>query len=100
MLTGLKMDLAWIDKRITALTDADARTPIAGKVKSMFSLLDVMVKSVRKISAELRPGALDDLGLLPAMEWQSREWQSRTGIECHLHSTLGRRSSSISRSSN
>jgi signal transduction histidine kinase len=48
-----------------------------------------MVKSVRKISAELRPGALDDLGLLPAMEWQSREWQSRTGIECHLHSTLG-----------
>ena len=89
MLTGLKMDLAWIDKRIAALPDADARTPIAGKVKSMFSLLDVMVKSVRKISAELRPGALDDLGLLPAMEWQSREWQSRTGIECHLHSTLG-----------
>jgi signal transduction histidine kinase len=89
MLTGLKMDLSWIEKRIAALPDADTRTPIAGKVKSMFSLLDVMVKSVRKISAELRPGALDDLGLLPAMEWQSREWQSRTGIECHLHSTLG-----------
>lgn len=89
MLTGLKMDLAWIDKRVTALKDADARPPLAGKLRSMFGLLDEMMKSARKISAELRPAVLDDLGLAPAIAWLAREWQSRTGIECRLDSDLG-----------
>jgi two-component system sensor histidine kinase UhpB len=89
MLTGLKMDVAWLDKRINALPDAEARTPLSGKVQSMLGLLDHMVKTVRKISADLRPGVLDDLGLVPAIEWQAREWQARTGIECSFTTALG-----------
>jgi signal transduction histidine kinase len=58
-------------------------------MKSMSDLLDHLVKAVRKLSSDLRPGALDDLGLVPAMEWQAREWQSRTGIECTVVSNLG-----------
>jgi signal transduction histidine kinase len=88
MVTGLKMDVAWIDKRIAALPESESTAALSDKVHSMLGLLDEMVKSVRKIAAELRPGVLDDLGLVPAIEWQAREWEVRTGIECRLTSAL------------
>jgi len=89
MLTGLRMDTAWIEKRLETLNDPAARAPLGAKLTSMFALLDQMVKTVRRISAELRPGVLDDLGLVPALEWQAREWQERTGIDCAVSSELG-----------
>jgi PAS domain S-box-containing protein len=88
LLTGLKMDLAWIEKRLPAINEEAIRQPLSNKTTSMLGLLDQMVKTVRKISAELRPGVLDDLGLLPAMEWQARDWQVRTGIECIVDSNV------------
>jgi PAS domain S-box-containing protein len=88
ILTGLKMDLVWIEKRLPTVNDEAIRQPLTSKTKSMLGLLDQMVKTVRKISAELRPGVLDDLGLLPAMEWQARDWQIRTGIECAVVSDV------------
>ena len=91
MLTGLKMDLSWIGKRLPSIADEAIRQTFAGKAASMTELLDHMVKTVRKISAELRPGVLDDLGLVPALEWQARDWQARTGIECTVESNLGER---------
>jgi two-component system sensor histidine kinase UhpB len=88
MLTGLKMDLAWLEKRLPGIADPAVRQPLEGKARSMFDLLAEMVKTVRRISAELRPGILDDLGLVSAMEWQAREWEARTGIKCVVTSTL------------
>jgi signal transduction histidine kinase len=88
-ITGLRMDLSWMEKRLPAIPDAASREPLAAKARSMFELLDQMVKTVRKISAELRPGVLDDLGLVAALEWQARDWQARTGIECHVAASLG-----------
>jgi len=43
---------------------------------------------VRKIATELRPPVLDDLGLEAAIEWQIQEFEKRTGIVCHFHSSL------------
>jgi signal transduction histidine kinase len=40
------------------------------------------VQAVRRISSELRPKLLDDLGLSAALEWQAREFERRLGIEC------------------
>ncbi|MDB6023728.1 MAG: putative Hybrid sensor histidine kinase, partial [Pedosphaera sp.] len=51
--------------------------------------LDETAVLVRKLCTELRPGVLDDLGLVPAIEWQAREYQSRTGIVCDMQITLG-----------
>jgi len=85
----LRMDVAWIEKQVETLDDKTARPPLGSKLTSMFTLLDQMVKTVRRISAELRPGVLDDLGLVPALEWQAREWQERTGIECAVSSEPG-----------
>lgn len=84
MLTGLRMDAAWINKRVAACADAALREPLSERLASMIELLDDTVKTVRRIAAELRPGVLDDLGLPAALEWQAREWQARTGVECEL----------------
>ena len=78
-LTALKMDLSWLGKRLP-----QDQKPLSDKTQSMHSLIDTTIKTVKRISAELRPGILDDLGLVAAIEWQADEFQNRTGIICHL----------------
>ena len=78
-LTGLKMDISWINKRMSEQPE------MSEKLRSMLGLVDTTLRTVRKISTELRPGILDDLGLIPAIEWQCSECEKRNGIECHFH---------------
>ncbi len=75
-LTGLKMDASWIYKKFVA-----ADKPILDKLLSMIALIDDTVKTVRRIASDLRPGILDDLGLIPALEWQAQEFEKRTGVK-------------------
>ncbi len=79
-LTALKMDLAWLSSRLPENL-RDKRILIA-KTEAMTALIDKTIGTVQKISAELRPGLLDDLGLVAAIEWQCQEFQNRTGIKC------------------
>ena len=78
-LTGLKMDVAWIKDKLTAPSPA-----IVDKLKSMEALLDSTVAATRRISSDLRPMMLDDLGLVPAAEWLVQKFTERTGIPCEL----------------
>ena len=50
--------------------------------------IDKTIKTVRKIATELRPGILDNLGILAALEWQLNEFQKHTGIRCEWISSL------------
>ena len=54
----------------------------------MTKLIDEAIQSVRRISSELRPGILDDLGLIAAIEWQAKDFQDRSGIKCEFKSNL------------
>jgi signal transduction histidine kinase len=83
VLTGLKFDLS----RLVAKPPED-RAELIERVDTMLQLMDETIRSVRRIATELRPGVLDDLGLEAAIEWQSREFQERTGIRCRFVSTL------------
>lgn len=74
-LTALKMDAAWLRRHL-----AGDRQKLLDKVTSMSDLIDTTVHKVRKITQELRPGILDDLGLLPALEWQLQDFQKHTGL--------------------
>lgn len=80
-LTVLKLDLSWLQGQIPR-TQRQARN----KMKSMLLYVDETIERVRRIASELRPSILDDLGLLPAIEWQVEEFQKRTGIRCKLQS--------------
>ena len=46
--------------------------------------MDETIQSVRRISTELRPGILDDLGLVDAVEWAGEDFAARTGTKCRL----------------
>src|SRR4030042_1010900 len=79
-LTSLKIDLSWLPDRIRA-GEKDAGK-ILEKISAMSGLIDQTIQAVQKISAELRPGMLDDLGLFPAIEWLAMDFQNRTKIRC------------------
>lgn len=78
-LTGLKMDLTWLAKRLPGNQRA-----LAGKTKSMFKLIDDTIRSVKKIASGLRPEGLHELGLAAAIGWHARDFGKRTGIRCKL----------------
>ncbi|HQJ09793.1 MAG TPA: histidine kinase, partial [Deltaproteobacteria bacterium] len=77
ILTALKMDLFWVDRKVP-----EKNAEIHEKVHSMISHIDSTIKTVEHILLELRPGLLEDLGLTSAIEWQAEEFQRRTGIVC------------------
>ncbi|MBS1810055.1 MAG: response regulator [Acidobacteria bacterium] len=80
-LTGLKFDLSWLENRLKS-NEPDANRICQEKVHAMFELINSTIRLGRKIATELRPGILDDLGLVDALEWQAQEFQERTGISC------------------
>jgi signal transduction histidine kinase len=54
------------------------------KIKTLNNLVDNLVESVQKITSKLRPGILDELGLIAAIEWQTEEFKKLTGINCSV----------------
>ena len=78
-LTGLKLDVSWLSNRIK-----DGRLPERDKVDALRQHIDVAIASVRRISTELRPLILNDLGFGEAVAWQAGEFSKRTGITVSL----------------
>jgi PAS domain S-box-containing protein len=81
-LTALKMDIAWVARRLSE------PLPLRAKLAEMARDADDVIASIRRISAELRPGILDDLGLQAAIEWHAEEFAARTGIRCRVEAAL------------
>ncbi len=81
LLTVLKMDLSWLGKRLP-----EERILLLEKTKTMSKLVDKTIQTVRRVSTELRPGLLDNLGLTAAIEWHAEEFQNWTGITCKVTS--------------
>ncbi|HZY44161.1 MAG TPA: GAF domain-containing protein [Anaerolineae bacterium] len=79
-LTAMKFDLAWLTDRLVA-----EDVTLAQKAKAVTAQMDTMIKTVRRIATELRPGMLDDLGLGASIEWQARDFEKRTGITCDVN---------------
>jgi two-component system sensor histidine kinase UhpB len=77
-LTGLKMDVAWLQKHLD-----QQQLALLEKTEAMSDLIDVIVQAVRRIATELRPGILD-LSLVATIEWQLQEFQNRFGIHGKL----------------
>lgn len=82
LLTALKMDLNWLRERTAA-------GELAEKAAQMNAVLDRTVGSVRRISADLRPLMLDDLGLADAASWLVEDFTQRAGIPCGFEKPEG-----------
>jgi signal transduction histidine kinase len=80
-LTALKLDIAWVAHR--------SQGEVATKLAEMSRATDDIITAVRRISAELRPGILDSIGLRAALEWQADEIEKRTGIVVKVDARVG-----------
>lgn len=78
-LTGLKLDLSWLSKRLK-----EGRELPPDTMEEMRRQLDEAIAAVRRISTELRPLILDDLGFGEAVSWQAAEVAKRSGLEIRL----------------
>jgi PAS domain S-box-containing protein len=78
-LTGIRMELSWLGRRLSAKQDE-----LADKVGDVKGQIDQTIAAVRRISSELRPLVLDDLGFAAAAAWYVDQFTSRTGLSVTL----------------
>lgn len=78
-LTALKMDTIWVRENLGSDPRGAER-----KLGEMLAMLDASVAATRRIAADLRPLLLDDLGLIPAIQWLVQNFVQRTGMACEL----------------
>lgn len=76
-LTALKMDISLLPDRA-----AKDKNLLLEKLNSMTALIDSALGRMHDIVTGLRPVVLDKFGLVAAMEWQTSEFQKRSGIIC------------------
>lgn len=87
-LSSLRWDLEAIDETISELADQSELQELRKKLDAMMRLTETTINTVRRIASEMRPTALDDLGLMEAIEWQARQFQDRTGVIVQCDSPL------------
>jgi PAS domain S-box-containing protein len=87
-LTSWRWDLEEIRDDLSMPLDASQIVTVRNKIQGMIKLTETTLDTIRRLASELRPIALDELGLVEAIEWQARQFESRTGIavkyECSL----------------
>jgi signal transduction histidine kinase len=82
-LTSCKLDLSLLANKLPGNLPG-----LKDKAKALSAHIDTTIQTVRRIATELRPGILDHLGLIAALEWQANEFQTRTGIKCDVRTDL------------
>ncbi|MDO8358038.1 MAG: histidine kinase [Nitrospirota bacterium] len=81
-LTGLKFDLAWLNRKLPRAPACTDDGDLQHKVQTMSGSVDRLLNAVRATATALRPAMLDDLGLIPALESLATAFQDRTGAGC------------------
>ena len=77
ILTTLRIDSVWLKSRLKKKDNVAAQ-----RVSTMCDLIDKTIEEVRGLALRLRPGVLDNLGLVDALEWYTSDFERRTGITC------------------
>jgi two-component system, NarL family, sensor histidine kinase UhpB len=78
-LTCMSMDLAFLERQLPKGQGSEQAT---ARVAALAEMIKETVQTVRRISSELRPSILDDLGLAAGLEWLGRDFETRTGLRC------------------
>jgi signal transduction histidine kinase len=79
-LTALKLDLSSIRRSLVS----DGLSEQSAKIHEIERAVNRIIRTMRRISTELRPGILDELGVAVAIEWMATDFQNRTGIDCKV----------------
>jgi signal transduction histidine kinase len=83
-LTSLELGLSWL-AQVTP-----KQQPVQEKIRSLSALVTTLIRTVRRISDELRPGVLEELGLVKTLKSEAREFKEHTGIPCTFETNMGK----------
>ena len=81
-LTSLQLGLAWLTHAVTPTP------PVRAKLASMSALVRGTIRSVRHVAIRLRPGVLDELGLVKTLRSEARAFAEHTGVQCRFETNL------------
>jgi PAS domain S-box-containing protein len=79
ILTAMRMDAVWLGERLKEQDEQGT-----ARALTMCELIDKTIDEVRGLATRLRPGVLDDFGLIDALDWYSKDFAKRTGIACRF----------------
>jgi len=79
VLTVLKIHVSLLSNKLR-----DDQGDLKEKINTVLEFIDDTVEIVQRITSKLRPGILDELGLVPAIEWQTEEFKKITGLNYSL----------------
>lgn len=88
VLTSTKLDLMWLCDHARQPGNRPS-VSLVNKLQSLAGLIELAIAAVQRITTELKPPALEHLGLTAALEWEATKFQARTGIRCRVESRLG-----------
>jgi signal transduction histidine kinase len=84
-LTSLQLGLSWISRKLPS-----GHQPLQEKIRSLSATTTSLFRSVKNIARELRPGVLDELGLVNTLKSEAREFEGHTGIKCRFRTNMGK----------
>jgi signal transduction histidine kinase len=84
LLTGLQLDLVWLEERLEALAPSPQLGGLVDRAVAASELAERTIAEVQRIATELRPASLDRLGLGAALQHEARRFQERAGITCRV----------------
>jgi len=84
-LTSLQLGLSWMSRKLTP-----GQRPLQEKIKSLSATTTSLIRSVKNIASELRPGVLDELGLVKTLKSEARGFQGRTGMQCRFKTNIAK----------
>jgi PAS domain S-box-containing protein len=76
-LTNLNMDVMWLAESLSA-----SETAVQDRCRSMTTLVNGSIETIRDLSGRLRPAVLDEFGAIGAAKWLVRDFSTRSRIEC------------------
>lgn len=85
MLSVLKMDISLLFGSYAQKIKSEYEEMLQKETRHVIDRIDKIIISVQRITTELRPEVLDDLGLKEAIDWQAKQFGDRTGIKVNIN---------------
>ncbi len=87
-LSAIKMDAAGLINILNKNEDGQKLDLAFNQARQMLEVIDEIIPAVRKIASDLHPRVLDELGLIPGIEWLVEEFNKRNVTKCRLISSI------------
>jgi two-component system sensor histidine kinase UhpB len=84
VLTALKLNLDWLERKITKGGPGPAQSELLDRILESVEMTETAIQSVQRIATELRPAVLDNLGLIEALQEEAHRFQLRSSIACEV----------------